>query len=934
MLTSCSRRHSFHFALTLALTFSLTAVSWPRPQRAANQQVSGAADVPAEAPAAMRAETEQRARKAYGKLGVSFEENRGQTDRRVRYLARHGGATVFLANDEAAFVLRAPESHDSAAGEKPSPGRAKSHAVRMKFEGANPRAEVSGERELSGRVNYFRGNDPSKWRTNVRTYGAVRYRGLYEGVDLVYYGNERGEMEYDLVVAPGADPSRISLKIEGAKSLEVDAAGDLVINTPAGEMRQRKPTVYQEVNGARREVAGGYVAEPDGSVRFALGEYDRSAPLVIDPVLEYSTYLGGSKYEEGHSIAVDPAGNAYVTGLTRSFDFPTVNPVQGTRGGSSDDFTGSDAFVTKLNAAGNALVYSTYLGGSNYDNGFAIAVDSAGNAYVTGATASSDFPTANPMQSTNNSFFGTAFVAKLNAAGNALVYSTYLGGGHVDRGSGIAVDSAGNAYVTGGTVSSNFPTVNPAQGTMHGSGDAFVAKLNAAGSALIYSTYLGGGGEDAGSGIAVDAAGNAYVTGTTRSFDFPTVNPIQSTNSSNFGTAFVAKLNAAGSAFVYATYLGGHDETLGFGIAVDAAGNAYVTGLTLASDFPTVHPIQTDRVDSDAFVTKLNAAGSAFIYSTYLGGGVGDVGTGIAVNPAGEVYVTGYTNSPNFPTVNPVQSTTKGTEDAFLTKLNAAGSAFVYSTYLGGDDGDEGHGIAVDSAGDAYVMGITRSLDFPTVNPIQGTHGGGGQDAFVTKFSFVSIQGRVITSGATGVVGVPWVTIKRTGTDTITKLTDAHGYYSFTGLPRGEDYTLTVSKNHLSFVPASRTFTDLDANLSDVNFTVPSLSVNNVTVTEGNAGEVTATFTVKLKPASGKPVTVNYQTIGGATNSATDGADYTALPPTTLTFTRGQTVKTVTVKVKGDTLDEANETFRLLLNGPTNALISDNIGVCTITDDD
>ena len=326
MTTSFSRRLSFRLALALALTFSLAAGSWPRPRLTASPPVPGKAEAPAEVPAKTDAEIEQRAREAYGKLGVSFEENRGQVDERVRFLARHGGATVYLTNEEVSFVLSAPET---LARRGPAPerrGRPKSHAVRMKFEGANTRAEVSGERELEGKVNYFRGSDPSKWRTNVKTYGAVRYRGIYDGIDLVYYGNEAGQMEYDFVVAPGADPNRISLKIEGAKSVKVDAAGDLVINTPVGPMRQHKPVVYQEVEGGRREVAGGYVVRPGGRVRFKLAEYDRSAPLVIDPGIEYSTYLGGSSVDAGRAIAVDAAGNAYITGDTHSADFPWPTP--------------------------------------------------------------------------------------------------------------------------------------------------------------------------------------------------------------------------------------------------------------------------------------------------------------------------------------------------------------------------------------------------------------------------------------------------------------------------------------------------------------------------------------------------------------------------------------------------------------------------------
>jgi hypothetical protein len=393
--------------------------------------------------------------------------------------------------------------------------------------------------------------------------------------------------------------------------------------------------------------------------------------------------------------------------------------------------------VFKLNAAGNALVYSTYLGGSADDGGNGIAVDGAGNAYVTGTTVSTDFPTANPLQATCAGI-SDAFVTKLNAAGNALVYSTYLGGSRYDVGNGIAVDGAGNAYVTGFTDSTNFPTANALQATFGGGvngEDAFVAKLNATGHALVYSTYLGGS-DDEGNGIAVDGSGNAYITGRTLLSTFPTANSLQATFGGGFADAFVSKLNAAGNALVYSTFLGGSGDEAGKGIAVDGAGNAYVTGFTSSTDFPTTNPLQATSgggvYGEDAFVAKLNATGNALVYSTYLGGSGDDFGDGIAVDGAGNAYVTGSTDSTDFPTANPLQATCAGVSDAFVTKLNAAGNALVYSTYLGGSDGDGGDGIAVDGAGNAYVTGFTSSTDFPTANPLQATYAG-VSDVFVTK---------------------------------------------------------------------------------------------------------------------------------------------------------------------------------------------------------
>jgi hypothetical protein len=592
----------------------------------------------------------------------------------------------------------------------------------------------------------------------VPSYAQVKYEGVYPGVDLVYYGNQR-QIEYDFVVAPGADPNQIKLSFAGADGMRLDAAsGDLVVKVGNDEVRFRKPAVYQPVVTAVSSPRSNPVAAATGldarhsfprsgitrhssfvlasnnEVAFRVAGYDPERALVIDPVLSYSTYLGGSGADYGYGIAVDSAGNAYVTGQTTSTDFPTANPIQGTCDNCAYE-TGGDAFVAKLNPTGSALVYSTYLGGSRHDTGQSIAVDAAGNAYVTGWTMSSDFPTFNPLQLSNEGGNGDAFVAKLNAYGSALMYSTYLGGSGYDAGSGIAVDGAGNAYVTGYTESSDFPTANPLQycdNCGSGNGDAFVAKLNAAGSALMYSTYLGGSERDEADGIAVDAAGSAYVTGTTDSTEFPTANPLQANCDycrSTSRDAFVAKLNAAGSALMYSTYLGGSGDDSGDAIAVDAAGNAYVTGTTDSTDFPTakaLQPILGGVLGGvyDAFVAKLNPAGIALVYSTYLGGSSDDFGKAIAVDAAGNAYVTGATESTDFPTAKPLQGTCDNcvhnvSGDAFVAKLNPAGSALVYSTYLGGSGFDEGLGIAVDEASNAYGTGYTESPDFPTANPLQ-----------------------------------------------------------------------------------------------------------------------------------------------------------------------------------------------------------------------
>ena len=687
----------------------------------------------------------QRVVTTYGKLPLSFEANHGQTDNRVDFLSRGGGYTLFLTPTEAVLALRKPGASSRGRTRHAPPRNAEAEqapaappaVVRMKLVGANATPEVVGLDKLPGRSNYFIGNNPKKWRTNVPHYAKVQYKDVYPGVDLVYYGNQR-QLEYDLVVEPGADPAAITLSFEGVEKLRIDAQGDLLLDTRGGEVRQHKPLVYQEVDGVRREIAGAYLLNGHRRVRFQVGAYDADKPLIIDPVLSYSTYLGGSASDSGLSIAVDASGNAYVSGHTESANFPTASSLRPALGGTSD------AFVTKLNAAGSALDYSTYLGGSGREVGSGISVDASGNAYVTGRTASADFPTASSIQPafggpsdtpSNGGFIvgGDAFVTKLNATGSALVYSTYLGGTLSDYGYGIAVDASGNAYVTGRTASFDFPTAGPIQADRRPGGDAFVTKLNAAGSALVYSTYLGGRGDDRGYGIAVDAAGNAYVTGYTQSTNFPTASPIQPAHGGSPFDAFVTKLNTAGSALVYSTYLGGSGEDIGESIAVDTSSNAYVTGYTFSTNFPTAGPLQPAFGGgiSDAFVTKLNAAGSALAYSTYLGGSGRDGGLGISVD-AGNAYVTGETFSTNFLTNSGIQGTSSGGSDAFVTKLNATGNGLVYSTYIGGGRNDLAQGIALDAFGNAYVAGSTTSTNFLTVSPFQPNNAGRG-DVFIAK---------------------------------------------------------------------------------------------------------------------------------------------------------------------------------------------------------
>jgi len=680
----------------------------------------------------------------YGKLPLRFEANHGQVDARVKFLSRTSGYSLFLTGDEAVLALRGHKSNtnntktaSTADWAQPDMAAGKAGGVlRLKLRNANPAANVTGLDQQAGTSNYFTGNDPAKWRSNVPTYAKVKYEEIYSGIDLLYYGNQR-QVEFDFFVASGADPHRIQFDVRGARTIRRDANGDLVLTMEESEIRWHKPVVYQEKDGARQEIAAHYAITDRNRVGFEVAKYDTSRPLHIDPLI-YSTYLGGSLSEYATGIAVDSAGYAYVTGYTDSTDFPTVNALQPARSAG-----GYDVFVAKVNPTGSALVYSTYLGGSADDRGFGIATDSAGNAYVTGQTSSNDFPTKDPIQAANAAY-SSIFVAKINPTGSALLYSTYLGGSVGQNSFGIAVDSAGNAYLTGWTTSPDFPTKNPLQLTYAGNGDAFVAKINPTGSALVYSTYLGGTGNDIARSIAVDSEGQAYIGGATESIDFPTRNPLQLTYS-GAGDAFVAKVNSAGSALVYSTYLGGTGHDYLYGIAADRTGNAYITGNTFSNDFPTNDPMQPAKDgNSDIFVTKINPTGSALLYSTYLGGSAGEDGLGIAVDSAGKVHIAGLTSSEDFPTTPGAFQTIcddgfptrcASWADAFVTTLDASGSALVYSTFLGGGRGSLASAIAVDSAGNSYVTGSTLSYNFPTKYPLQATRTGyvGNPDAFITK---------------------------------------------------------------------------------------------------------------------------------------------------------------------------------------------------------
>jgi hypothetical protein len=670
----------------------------------------------------------------YGNLPLHFEANQGQTDRQVRFFSRGSGYSLFLTASEAVLVLQRDASPQAA-----------SAVLRMGLAGANPRPLASGLKALPGSANYLIGDDASKWRTNVPTYGRVRYQGVYPGIDLVYYGNQR-QLEYDFVVAPGADPRKIELDLQGVDELEIDGGGDLVLRTAGGDTRLKRPIVYQEIDGVRRQISGRYILKGTTQVGFEIANYDTSRPLTIDPVLAYSTFLAGNDSDSGRAIAVDSFGNAYVTGFTQSTDFPT------TAGASAPVFNGNrDVFVTKLNVTGAALVYSTFIGGSGFDEGTGIAVDASGAAYVTGQTQSANFPATAGAFDTSFNGGSDAFVAKLDATGSTLVYSTFLDGSAAATAAGIAIDGNGNAYVTGQTSSADFPvTAGAFQPVFQGGAgglrsDAFLTKIDAAGAALVYSSFLGGTGDEQGQAVTVDGAGSAYVAGVTLSTDFPTTGAAFDTSYNGNGDAFVARVNGSGSTLLYATLLGGSSSDSAAAIALDATGAAYVTGGTSSADFPVTAGAFDNSFNgagtTDAFVTKLDANGSALVYSTLLGGSGGEGGSSVAVDATGTAYVAGDTSSQDFPTTAGAFDTTFGCcsfGDAFVIKLNPAGSALAYSTYLGGNSIESLISLALDAKGAVYVTGFTGSPDFPTTPGAFDTTVSPGfrfQDAFVSKLS-------------------------------------------------------------------------------------------------------------------------------------------------------------------------------------------------------
>jgi uncharacterized repeat protein (TIGR01451 family) len=678
---------------------------------------------------------------SYGKLPISFELNQGQTDASVQFLARGAGYSLFLTPGEAVLSLHAPTAYASKPGALaiPRPPQSSSanmasatppSTVRLRLIGANTAAQAKGVDPLPGKSNYFVGNDPSKWHTNVPTYAKVRYTDVYPGIDLLYYGNQEGKLEHDFVLAPGADPNAIEIGLRDSDRAVADQNGDLTLHTGNGDLTLCSPTVYQDIGGQRKTIAATYLLA-NNQIKFQLGSYDRSVPLVIDPVLKYSAVFGGSDEDALGAIAVDSSGNVYFAGMTVSSNFPLVHPFQTSE-------TNGSAFVSKINASGTALLYSTYLGGTSSAGG-GIAVDTSGRAYVTGWT-SGGLPLKNAYQST---FGGVsdAFVAVLNPAGDSLAYSTYLGGTGHDYASALALDASNNAYITGYS-DGGFPTLHTVQPKANSG--IFMAKFNSAG-VLQYSSVFGK--DSFPTAIAVDASGSSYITGyhpAAGDASVPvTANAFQKTCAVGTFCAFITKLSPSGDSFAYSTYLFANGPSGGgaYGIAVDSSGNAYVAGAT-GPGFPALKSGFQSTYGGgafDGFVAKLNPSGSGLIWSTYLGGKSWDEVTGIALDQYRQVYVTGYTCSSNFPLKSTLENYV-GTAalpcQLFVTTLSGSlGSIVYYSTYFGtAGTGTFGY-IAVDKTLNVYLA--TYLHGFP---PSHGalstgttTNPGGDFDVYISK---------------------------------------------------------------------------------------------------------------------------------------------------------------------------------------------------------
>lgn len=785
----------------------------------------------------------------WASLPLRFEPNVGQARTDAAYLARGRGYALALNGAGAALSLRRTPSHSGAAPRA-------SQVVRLRFVGARVAASAQPESPLPGRSHYFRGRDPLRWKTGVPTFARVRFSEVYPGVDVVYYGNQQ-QLEYDLEVKPGGDPSRIRLDVSGTRAARLDASGNLILQTAQGQVVQHRPRVYQQFAGRRRPVTSGYrLARAAGhtQVSFRLGAYDRTHALVIDPLLVYSTFLGGSADDAVTGVAVDGSDSACVVGNTASVDFPVQNAVQPVAGGGD-----GDCFVTRLNPAGTAVLWSAYLGGNALDQSAAVALDSAGAVYLTGFTDSPDFPVTAGAYRTDTTGTRDAFITRLSADGSQLLYSTYLGGNGADAATALAVDGQGRAYVTGTTTSTDFPVLGGFQAANAGGTDAFLAKLNPGGSSLLYSTYFGGLNDDTAAGIGLSAT-TAVVVGTTHGGGFPVTSGAYQGISRGGADAFVTRItttSAGAPSLSASTLLSGSIDDYATAVAVDASGYAYVAGHTVSADFPvTGGALQGASTGGfDAWVTKLNPFLNVALYSTYFGGAGDDYAAGIAVDSSGCAYFCGSTTSADLPaTPNAEQGSLQGSSDAFAAKLNLAGSSLYYATYLGGFAADAAAAVAVDGTLHAVIGGSTLSGNFPVTGGVYQPQVAGGSEGFVARLAGATAPARPTNFRALAVSGpgvqLTWEDASNNETGFTVERQDTPGS-AFRGLVRVAadqttytDFAVTAAGRYTYRLRAVNALgSSAYAEAGPVSIDIPTFQLQNATATPGQNVALNLRFT-------------------------------------------------------------------------------------------
>ncbi len=864
-----------------------------------------------------------------GRKIVEFEQNMGQFDPQVKYVARTAGSMLFLTGDRAMYVLPFEDVNAPKAESQPGVERTSQrfHAVSMAFMNANSDIAAAADQLSKHRTNYFLGSDESHWRSNVPNFGEVRFESVYDGISTVWYGRENGGTQYDLVVAPFADAGRIELKFDGADSISINDEGSLLINTPAGTLKQNRPFTYQKgENSTLVEVPSSFAV--DGTtVRFTLGEYDRSRELVIDPTvtlnnMPFSTFLGSFGDDVANDIAVDTNGCTYITGRTTSISFPTTTGTFDTTNNGSEDI-----FVTKLNSSGTGLVYSTYIGGSFFDEGRGIAADPNGNVYVTGA-ASINLPTTAGAYDTTFNGGSDVFVTKLGSSGSSLIYSTYIGSSSIEYGEDITVDQAGNAYFVGRTSDAvvDYPTTSGAfDETFNGFDDAFLTKLNDTGTGLVYSTFLGGSEIDIGLYVEVTTAGEAIVGGTTTdgTTDLQTVAGSYDVVHNGVTDFFVSKLNAAGSAQIFATFIGGPGIDNVGGMAVDPSGAVYVAG-TVSTGFPTTAGVFDTTVagSNEIGLSKINSTGTSLMYSTFLGGTQGESAYGLAVDRFGIAYLTGINFGGDYPTTAGAYDTTfNGSNDAIVTVVNPSATALINSTYIGGGGSDSANAIAIDGNGNIYIAGqtVSNATPYPTTPDAFQTFHAGSTDAFVTKLGDLSIGGRVIDTAGNPMSNIM---VAMSGQVSGSVLTGADGRFGFTDTVPGEPHAVSATRSGYTINPAIFNITSLANNRELVFVATPgspsggsggTLLFQNLSYIKSENGS-SILLTVQRTGIISSQVTVDYHTDGGTALPIQDFQPISG----TLTFGPLETIKTISIPIVNDQTLEPREAFTITLDNPTN----------------